>query len=80
MKNILFYEMSNINGQSTTFNNLNHFYNVCNEWNIKVTTANRTFLETHDTVYVTCKPGKNELVMSGDYRNFRKNFSKVRIR
>ena len=25
-----------------------------------------------------CKVGKNELIMSGNYRNFRKNYSKHR--
>ena len=77
-KKILFFEWSDINRQPIEFNRKNDYLEFCNRSNIKVSKKNHNFLNTNDTVYCTCKAGKNELIMSGDYHNFRKNFSKHR--
>ena len=73
---IYFYEWSNINGQPMVFTNNEKFIEFCNYCNIKITERTRKFLNDNDTVYITCKVGKNEPIMGGDKRNFRKNFSR----
>lgn len=78
MNKILFFEWSDINRQPISFENNVDFINFCNQSNITVSKKNYNFLNENNTVYSTCKKGKNELIMSGDYRNFRKNFSKHR--
>ena len=43
-----------------------------------MTKTNKMFIESHSDVYAICKPGKSELVLSGDYKNLRKNFNKAK--
>ena len=33
-------------------------------------------IHQYDTIYAICAKGKSEIVLSGDYKNLRKNFSK----
>ena len=80
MKTIYFYEMSNINGTPYVITNPDSFYDMCKNWGITVTKANKMFIESHSDVYAICKSGKSELVLSGDYKNLRKNFSKTKRR
>ena len=75
---VLFYERSDVNRQPISFLNNDDFLVFCNQSNINVSKKNYNFLNENDTVYSTCKNGKNELIMSGDYRNLRKNYSKHR--
>ena len=75
---VLFYEWSDVNRQPISFLNNDDFIVFCNQSNINVSKKNYNFLNENDTVYSTCKNGKNELIMSGDYRNLRKNYSKHR--
>ena len=75
---VLFYEWSDVNRQPISFLNNDDFLVFCNQSNINVSKKNYNFLNENDTVYSTCKNGKNELIMSGDYRNERKNYSKHR--
>ena len=75
---VLFYEWSDVNRQPISFLNNDDFLVFCNQSNINVSKKNYNFLNENDTVYSTCKNGKNELIMSGDYSNLRKNYSKHR--
>ena len=75
---VLFYEWSDVNRQPISFLNNDDFLVFCNQSNINVSKKNYNLLNENDTVYSTCKNGKNELIMSGDYRNLRKNYSKHR--
>lgn len=75
---VVFYEWSDVNRQPISFLNNDDFLVFCNQSNINVSKKNYNFLNENDTVYSTCKNGKNELIMSGDYRNLRKNYSKHR--
>ena len=75
---VLFYEWSDVNRQLISFFNNDDYLVFCNQSNINVSKKNYNFLNENDTVYSTCKNGKNELIMSGDYRNLRKNYSKHR--
>lgn len=75
---VLFFEWSDINRQPISFENNNQFIDFCNQSNINLTKKNLNFLNNNEIVFATCKVGKNELVMSSDNRNFRKNFSKHR--
>ncbi len=75
---VLFYEWSDVNRQPISFLNNDDFLVFCNQSNINVSKKNYNFLNENDIVYSTCKNGKNELIMSGDYRNLRKNYSKHR--
>lgn len=77
-KTIYFYELSNIDQMSYSFSNVDTFYKTCENWGIRLTKANKTYINNHNTVYAICKPGKPELVLSGDYKNLRKNFSKFK--
>lgn len=73
---VLFYEWSDVNRQPIGFLNNDDFLCFCKNSNIKVNKRNLNFLNENENVYATCKVGKNELIMSGNYRNFRKNYSK----
>lgn len=80
MQKIYFYEMSNIDGKPYVLDNVNDFYDFCNRCNIKVTGSNRNFINSNSDVYAICKQSKAELVLSKDYKNLRKNFSKANRR
>lgn len=73
---VLFYEWSNVNSTPIGFNTVEDFINFCQNSNIKLSKKNINFLNNKGVVFMVCKPNNNELVMSGDYRNLRKNFSK----
>ena len=73
---ILFYEWSDIDRQPIGFEKKEDFVNFCTESNILITKKNVNFLDENETIYSTCKKGKNELIMSGNYKNLRKNYSK----
>lgn len=75
-KTIYFYEMSKIDGTPYVISNVDTFYGFCSHYGIKLTTANKNFINRNSTVYAICKQGKAELVLSGDYKNLKKNFSK----
>lgn len=75
---VLFYEWSDVNRQPIGFLDLNCFLDFCNRYNIIVNERNLNFLNKNNSIYATCKVGKNELIMSGDYKNLRKNVSKHR--
>lgn len=75
---VLFYEWSDVNRQPIGFLDNNCFLDFCNRYNIIVNERNLNFLNKNHNVYATCKIGKNELIMSGDYKNLRKNVSKHR--
>ena len=78
MNQVFFYEWSNIDGHKKHFENLVDFVEFCKNSNIRLTVKNFNFVKNHETTYMVCKPGLNELIMSGDYFNLRKNFSKHR--
>ena len=73
-----FYEWSDVNRQPIGFLNNDDFIRFCNDSNINVSKRNLNFLNENDNIYATCKIGKNELIMSSDYRKLRKNVSKHR--
>lgn len=73
---VVFFEWSDVNRQPIRFQHLNDFMYFCDESNIKLSKKNYNFLNNHDITFAVCKNGVNELVLSGDYRNLRKNFSK----
>jgi len=72
--------MSNINDAPYVITNTDSFYDFCNHYGIKLTTANKNFINNNCEVYAICKQGKSELVLSRDYKNLRKNFSKSKRR
>lgn len=73
---VLFYEWSDMDRQPIGFYNNDEFINFCRESNINISKRNFNFLNAKNKVYAICKKGKNELIMSSDSRNFRKNYSK----
>lgn len=75
---VLFYEWSDVNRQPIGFLNNDDFLGFCKNSNINVNKRNLNFLNENDSIYATCKVGKNELIMSGDYKKLRKNVSKHR--
>lgn len=76
MEKILFYEWSDLNNRPISFTNANDFINFCNNAGIKVSGNNKFYLKTNDTTYAICRKGYPELVLSGDTKNLRKNFSR----
>lgn len=75
---VLFYEWSDVNRQPIGFLNNDDFLGFCRNSNININKRNLNFLNDNNSIYATCKIGKNELIMSGDYKNLRKNVSKHR--
>lgn len=77
-RNIYFYEWSDIDRKPMSFLTEKEFVEFCNVSNITLNKRNLNFLNENNNVYATCKNGRNELIMSGDYKNLRKNYSKHR--
>ena len=77
-RQVYFYEWSDIDRQPRLFSSNGDFLDFCSVSNINVNKRNLNFLNENNNVYATCKRGRNELIMSGDYRNLRKNYSKHR--
>ena len=75
---VIFYEWSDINRQPIGFLDNDEFLAFCRKSNIDINKRNINFLNENKNTYATCKVGKNELIMSGDYKNLRKNVSKHR--
>lgn len=71
---IYFYEWSNINERPILFTELNDFVTFCENANIKITERTRSFLNSHETIYIACKKGSHNLIMGSSERGFRKNF------
>lgn len=76
--NVVFYEWSDINRTPIHFGSNNEFFDFCHNSGIKLTTKNRNFISDSDCSYAVCKKNKAELILSKDYMNLRKNFSKHR--
>ena len=79
-KTIYFYEMSKIDDTPYVITNIDSFYGFCDHYNIKLTKSNKNFINNNGEVYAICKQGKSELVLSRDYKNLRKNFSRANRR
>lgn len=77
---VLFYEWSNLNNQPIGFENKRDFINFCNKSNIKVSGNNEFYLLKNDITYAVCRKGFPELVLSGDMKNLRKNFSRHNLK
>lgn len=73
---VVFYEWSDLDRQPIGFKKADDFVMFCEMSDIVVNKRNLNFLNENQYVYATCKQGRNELVMSGDYKNLRKNMSK----
>ena len=79
MKQIFFYEWSDVNRVPIKFTNLNDFINFCNMANITINKRNINFFNSNNVIYAICKYKKSELTLSKDLRNLKKNISKHRI-
>lgn len=77
-KRIYFFEWSNLKNEPLYFDSEERFYDFLADSKISVTKRNNKFFKDHNAYYVVCKPDKNELVMSKDFRNLCKNFSKIK--
>lgn len=73
-----FYEWSDVNRQPISFCNNEDFIEFCNASNINVSKRNLKFLKENEIVYSTCKNGKNELIMSNNYKVLKKNANRYR--
>lgn len=61
---IYFYEWSTLYGAMRTFTEYRTFFKFCADSNIAVTETDRQLLYNTYYAYVTCKKGKNELLIS----------------
>lgn len=61
---IYFYEWSSLDCNQRKFYSYSNFYRFCNDSGIKVSDEDRTQLRGMTVAYVTCIPGKNELMTS----------------
>lgn len=61
---IYFYEWSSLDCNQRKFYSYSNFYRFCNDCGIKVSNEDRTQLRGMTVAYVTCIPGKNELMTS----------------
>lgn len=77
---ILFYEWSDLKSQPLGFINTNDFINFCINSGIKISGNNKHYLNQNDTTYAVCRKGYPELVLSGDMKNLRKNFSRHNLK
>ena len=65
---IYFYQWSTLDGNNLkTFTEYSTFFKFCADSNIILTEDNRTRLYNSNYNYVTCKTGKNELIISTTY-------------
>ena len=61
---IYFYEWSSLDGNQRKFYSYSNFYRFCNDCGIKVSEQDKSQLRGMTVAYVTCIPGKNELMTS----------------
>lgn len=64
---IYFYEWSTLNGTMKTFFDYRSFFKFCVESNINLTETDRQILYNSNYNYVSCKKGKNDLIISKTY-------------
>lgn len=75
-KQVVFFEWSDLKRVPIGFASIEAFVNFCIESNIKVTKKNLRFFQNNSFIFAVCKPNVNELILSGDDVNLRKNFNK----
>lgn len=74
---VCFYEWSDPNRTPLKFTEVNDFISFCNISNIPLNKRQLNFIKNNNVSYAICaKKYTPDLVLSGDYRNMRKNFSK----
>ena len=59
---IYFYEWSSLDANQRKFYSYSNFYRFCNDSGIKVSEQDRSQLRGMTIAYITCIPGKNELM------------------
>ena len=74
---VVFYEWSDIKRQPLGFLSIEDFKNFCFKSNIKISGNNNYYLDNiNSTIYAICPKNSSKLVLSRDFKNLRKNFSK----
>ena len=59
---IYFYEWSSLDGNQRKFYSYSNFYRFCDDSGIKVSEEDKSQLRGMTIAYITCLPGKNELM------------------
>ena len=59
---IYFYEWSSLDGNQRKFYSYSNFYRFCDDCGIKVSEEDKSQLRGMTIAYITCIPGKNELM------------------
>ena len=64
---IYFYEYSSMDGNQKKFYSRREFYRFCNDCDINVIDDIKSCIDNSYTLYITCVPGKKELMLSTSY-------------
>lgn len=71
-----FYEYSSVDGNQRVFNSYKEFLDFCKESNINIDTDMKKVISNSYVCYITCYPGKSELMFSTTYRGLKNSLEK----
>lgn len=73
---IYFYEYSSVEGNQKKFTSRKDFFKFCKDCNIEIDEEMRSIIKTTYQSYITCFPGKSELMLSTTYAGLKENLNR----
>lgn len=74
--NIYFYEYSSVDGNQKKFTSRRAFFKFCEDCHINVDKEIRSVIKNTYQIYITCFPGKSELMLSTTYAGLKENLKR----
>lgn len=74
--NIYFYEYSSVDGNQKKFTSRRAFFKFCEDCHINVDKEIRSVIKNTYQIYMTCFPGKSELMLSTTYAGLKENLKR----
>ena len=75
---IHFYEWSNINSEPIVFKYYPYLYKFLDDCGIILNVNDNTMIRASSTCFITCVPGKKDLIVDTNYDNFREKFEEAK--
>lgn len=73
---IYFYEYSSVNNNQHRFYSKKEFLDFCNDCNIVLSDDDKKIIDKLSTAYISCIPGKSELMFTSSYYNLENGLNK----
>jgi hypothetical protein len=75
---IHFYEWSNINSEPIIFNHYPYLYKFLDDCGIILNLNDNTLIRAASMCFITCVPGKKDLIVDTNYDSFREKFEEAK--